>query len=186
MFLKERIEAALARLVTAINAVDTKVPVRSVKKLGTAHSNSTITSTTVTDGTNAWSQAVTAGKSYRFIVIATYQTAALTTGCRLSILPTTAVGTIQGTAFGAIVQAVNATGVEATLFAPATSTSVWPVGSNILTASVNPINSPHTLTMDFVYHCTTTGTLAIQFASKVAASAAQLNVGSTLIVETIL
>lgn len=189
MLLRERMEAGFARLVTAINAVDAKTVagVRSVKKLAVAHSNSTVTSTTITDGTNAWSHAVVAGKTYRFQVIGNYQSVALTTGARLSILPSGgAVGVINGSARGAIAQGTVATGLEASLFAVATSTTVWPVGSTILTTGVAPINSPHNIGLDFVYVCTTSGTLSIQFASEVAASAAQMNIGSTLIVEQIL
>jgi hypothetical protein len=156
--------------------------VRTVRKLSAAHVNSTTTSTTIAD----WSHPVVAGKTYRFEVVGSYQTAALTTGARLSILPTTAVGVVHGMAWGAVAQAAGATGLEASLFAVATSTTVWPVGSTILTTGVSPINSPHHIGMDFIYVCTTSGQLAIQFASEVAASAAQMNAHSTLIVEELI
>lgn len=156
---------------------------RTVYVLTAAHSNSTTTSTTITDGTTAWSHSVVAGKTYRFSVTGTYQTAALTTGMRMSVLPTNAVGSINGFGVGAIAQAAGSTGLEVTLFAPATSTTVWPTGSSLLTTAVNPINSPHHVYLEFIYRCTTSGTIALQFASEVATSAAQLNLGSALVVE---
>ncbi len=157
--------------------------VRTVRRLTAAHSSNVVATTTVTDGTTPWSHAVVAGKTYRFQVVGLYQSAALTTGIRLSILPTTAVGNVVGLAWGAIGQGVVATGLDASLFAVATSTTVWPVGSTILTTGVSVINSPHNIGMDFLFTCTTSGTLAIQAASEVAASAAQMNIGSMLIVE---
>ncbi len=54
-----------------------------------------------------------------------------------------------------------------------------------LTTAVNPINSPHIWGADFVFRCTTGGTLSLQWASEVNASAAQLNVGSVMMVEEI-
>ncbi len=161
-------------------------PVSTIRRLTVAHSNATTTSTTITDVINPWSHTVVAGKTYRFRVIGLHQTAALTTGIRLSILPTTAVGTVVGIAWGGLGQGSLATGLEAGLFAVATSTTVWPVGSTLLTTGVGAINSPHHNGMDFLYTCTTSGTLAIQFASEVAASAAQMNVGSMLIVDELI
>lgn len=158
---------------------------RTVKRLTVAHSNSTTTSTTITDGTTPWSHSVVSGKTYRFRVIGLHQAAALTTGIRLSILPTTAVGTVVGIAWVAVNQAAGTGGLEASLFGVATSTTVWPVGSTILSTAVAPINSPLHNGMDFLYTCTTTGTLAIQFASEVAA-AAQMNIGSILIVDELI
>jgi len=161
-------------------------PTRTVRRLTVAHSNSTTTSTTITDGINLWSHTVVAGKTYRFQVAGLHQAAALTTGIRLSILPSGAVGTVVGRAVGAIAQGSVATGLAAGLFAVATSTTVWPVGSTLLTTGVGVINSPHDCTMDFLYTCTTSGTLAIQFASEVAASAAQMNIGSMLVVDELI
>lgn len=156
---------------------------RSAYVLTAAHSNSTTTSTTVTDGTTAWTHTCVAGKTYKFMVTGTYQTAALTTGMRLSIINSGAAGQINGMAWGALAQATVATGLEATLFAFATSTTVWPAGSSVLTTAVNPINSPHAFGAEFTFRCTTGGTVSIQFASEVAASAAQINIGSALVVE---
>ncbi len=160
--------------------------VRTVRRLTVAHSNATTTSTTITDAVNSWSHTVVAGKTYRFRVIGLHQAAALTTGIRLSVLPTTAVGTVVGIAWGGLGQGSLATGLEAGLFTVATSATVWPVGSTLLTTGVGVINSPHHNGMDFLYTCTTSGTLNIQFASEVAAAAAQMNIGSVLIVDELI
>ncbi len=168
--------AGLALSGTTLNTAVT------VKKLGVAHSNSTVTLSTITDGTSAWSHSVVAGKSYTFKVIGNYQTAALTTGAKLAVTATTAVGTVAGSAWGAIGQATVATGLEATIYSVVSGAA----GTFVLTSGVTAINSPHNIGMEFVFNCTTSGTLAIQFASEVALSAAQLNIGSVLIVEEII
>ncbi len=87
---------------------------RTVKKLAAAHSNNTVTLGNVTDGTNPWTFSVVADTSYLFKVLASYQTAALTTGAKLAVTASGgAVGNIHGSAWGAIGQATLATGLEA-------------------------------------------------------------------------
>lgn len=152
---------------------------RTPRVLSAAHTNSTVTPTTITDGTTAWTHTMVAGKVYRFQVWATYQAAALTTGGRMNLLGAGGLaGNINGMMWGGIAQAAAATTLEVPLFTFANGT-----GAFLLTTAVNPINSPHIWGADFVFVCTTGGTLSLQWASEVAASAAQLNAGSALLVE---
>lgn len=155
--------------------------VRTVYRLGLAHSNSTVTPSTIgsTNADTDWVHTLVAGKTYRFTVWANYQSVALTTGGRMNLLGAGGLaGTVAGMMWGAIVQAAAASTLEVPLYSFANG-----AGSFLLTTAVNPINSPHLWGADFVFHCTTGGTLALQWASEVAASAAQLNVGSVLMVE---
>ncbi len=138
--------------------------------------NNTITRSTVT----GWSFAVTAGKTYRIEIIGTYQTAALTTGGSIGFILSSGTGTINGVMNGEIVQTTGATGVRTTIRAiDAVNTTA---GSFMTTPSVGVINSPHYIGGTLTFTCATTGVFAVQFASEVAASAAQLNIGSTLLV----
>lgn len=156
--------------------------VRTVKKLAVDHTNNTVTLSTVTDGTTAWTHSVVSGKSYTFKVYGSYQTIALTTGAKLAVTGSGGVvGTIHGYAWGAINRGAVATELKASLY-----TYAGAAGAFILTTAVSPINSPHNIGMDFVFNCTTSGTLSIQFATEVAASTAQLNIGSSLIIEEII
>lgn len=151
------------------------------KTLAAALSSTVTTATLITDGTTPWQHAVTAGKSYRFTIFGAYQTVATTTGAKLAVSSSGgAVGTIAGEAWGAIAQAAAATGLTATVYSYAGA-----AGSFILTTGVSVIDSPHNIGMDFVFNCTTSGTLAFYWYTEVAGSAAQLNAGSTLLIEEI-
>ncbi len=120
-----------------------------------------------------------AGKTYRFTIFGLYQTVGLGTGARLNLLGAGGLaGTVAGSMWGAIAQGTVATGLETTIFSFANA-----AGSFILTTAVNPINAPHTIGAEFVFDCTTGGTLSLQFASEVAASAAQMNPGSIMTVQ---
>lgn len=149
------------------------------KTLAAAMSTTVTTATLITDGTTPWSQALVAGKSYRITVFGAYQTVALTTGAKLAVSSAGGlVGTIAGDAWGAVAQAASAAGLTATLYSYAGA-----AGSFILTTAVNPINSPHNIGMDFVFNCTTAGTIAFYWYTEVSGSAAQINAGSTLLIE---
>ena len=54
-------------------------------------------------------------------------------------------------------------------------------GSSLTTTGVSVINSPHYIGGVITFTCTATGTLQVNWASEVAASAAQLNANSSLI-----
>jgi hypothetical protein len=152
-------------------------------RLTATHPNSTVTPSTIGNagGNTPWTHTMVAGKSYRFTVIGTHQTAALTTGGRMNLLGAGGLaGTVQGMMWGGIAQAAAASTLEAPIYSFANG-----AGSFLLTTAVNPINAPHIWGADFVFHCTTGGTLSLQWASEVAASAAQLNIGSSLVVEAL-
>jgi hypothetical protein len=152
-------------------------------RLIAAHANSTVTPSTIGNagGNTAWTHTLVVGKSYRFTVVGTHQTAALTTGGRMNLLGAGGLaGAVQGMMWGAIVQAAAASTLEAPIYS-----FVNGAGSFLLTTAVNPINAPHIWGADFVFHCTTGGTLSLQWASEVAGSAAQLNIGSAMIVEAL-
>jgi len=157
---------------------------RTVYKLTADHVNSTTTSTTITDGTTPWSHPVVAGKTYKFSMMGLHQTVVGTTGMRLSVLNEGGVdGQPVGRFWATLTNGVGGNSFEGTLSTFATSTTVWPTGSSILTTAVAPANQPHHNGLEFVLHCTANGSVSIQFASEIAASAAQMNAGSTLIVE---
>lgn len=144
------------------------------------HTNSTVTPTTITDGVKPWTHPMVAGKTYRVVIFATYQTVALTTGGRMNLLGAGGIaGTVAGMMWGGIAQAASATTLEVPIFSFASAAT----GSFLLTTAVAPINAPHIWGADFVFRCTTSGSLSLQWASEVAASAAQLNVGSLMMVE---
>ena len=138
--------------------------------LASAFTSSSVTPATVT----GWSFAVTTGKTYRIEVIADYQTAATTTGGILGISLTTAAGSVRGYAMGTVVN----TAAASELTIPIRTTSG--AGSSLTTTGVTAINSPHSIYMLITFTCTTSGTFNIQWATEVAASAAQLNANSTL------
>jgi hypothetical protein len=146
-----------------------------------AHSNNTVTPTTIgsTTADTDWIHTLVAGKVYRFQVWATYQAAAATTGGRMNLLGAGGLaGQVNGMMWGGIAQAAAASTLEVPIYTFANA-----AGAFLLTTAVNPINSPHIWGADFVFNCTTGGTLALQWASEVAASAAQLNQGSAMLVE---
>ncbi len=157
--------------------------VRTIYRLTAAHSNSTVTPTTISNaaGANPWTHTMVANKTYRVTIFGTYQSAALTTGGRMNLLGAGGLaGSVAGMMWGGIQQAAAATTLEVPIWSFANGT-----GAFLLTTAVAPINSPHVWGADFVFRCTTGGTLSLQWASEVAASAAQLNIGSVMMVEEI-
>lgn len=173
----------------AVDTMDRKIYIRdgsAVLDLGSTvrgtlssgYANSTTTLGTVTDGVNPWTVLVDAGKSYRFEVIGTYQTDAATTGATMAVIPDgTAAGTIVGVARGAVTQINTASGLEASI-----SRIGLGVRDRITTSGVSAAGVGHYIGMDFVFNCTTSGALSIQFASEVGGSTATLEAGSTLLV----
>lgn len=155
--------------------------VRTFYSLANAHTNSTVTPSTIGNATADvdWVHTLVAGKAYRFVIWGQYQSVALTTGGRMNLLGAGGLaGTVSGMMWGGIQQAAAASTLEVPIFSFANGT-----GAFLLTTAVAPINSPHTWGADFVFVCSTGGTLALQWASEVAASAAQLNAGTCMLVE---
>lgn len=126
-----------------------------------------------------WRFDVTAGKSYRIEIVATYQTAVATTGGKLAVYLPSGAGSIHGFMEGAISSAVVATELKATIRVIGSSNAA---GSSLLTTGVNAINTPHYIGGTMIFNCTTSGVFRAQWASEIASTAAQLNAGSVMIV----
>lgn len=122
-----------------------------------------------------WSFNAVAGAIYKMEMIGNYQTAALTTGIKIK-LGGTATCDVVGKLYGAVSNAAVAT----ELAIPATSMT-----SELITTGVAVINAPHFVGADVVFRCTVAGTVLVTMASEVNTSAAQLNIGSTCVVERI-
>jgi len=147
-------------------------------KLVSNFSNSTVTQTPVT----GWTVPVVAGKTYRIVINASYQTAATTTGGTLGFYMTSGSGTITGEAKGHITQAAAATPLSKTIWV---CTTLGAAGSFLTTTAVAPINAPHYFGADVFFTCTVSGNLQIGWASEVAGSASQLNANSSLIYQAL-
>ena len=130
---------------------------------------------------NDWSFAVTAGKSYRIEIIATYQTAATTTGGVMGfVLTGGGEGTIAGELEAKTTSTSTASDMKQSIYTINATTNT--TGSTLTTKGVGTINQPHHIGGHLIFNCTTTGTFQVQWASEVAGSAAQLNAGSALYV----
>ncbi len=145
--------------------------------------NNFSSSSTTESAVTGWSFAVTAGKAYRVEVVGLYQTAATTTGGELGFfLTNSGVGTIAGSAEGAIVSTAAATSLSQQIRAIGAADLA---GSNLITTGVTAINSPHYIKATVVFICTVSGTFNVGWASEVNASASQLNAGSALIYQVL-
>lgn len=116
-----------------------------------------------------------ANVTYKVNFIGTYQTAATTTGVKIK-LSGTATCNVVGVLNGAISNAAVATA----LAFPTTSMT-----SELVTTGVAAINTPHYVGGEMIFRCTVAGTVLFTMASEVNASSAQLNIGSSVIVERI-
>lgn len=141
---------------------------------------SNFSSTIVTEAAvTGWTFAVTSGKQYRIEIIASYQTAATTTGGELGFfLTASGAGTIRGFAEADIVSTAAATGLKQPITAIGAADAA---GSNLISTGVTAINSPHSFYAVVKFICTVSGTFNVGWATEVNASAAQLNSGSSLI-----
>jgi hypothetical protein len=126
-----------------------------------------------------WTINMTTGKNYLIEIIADYQTAATTTGGSLGFIMASGTATIRGWAEGDISQAIAATELKTPIRAISSSNTL--AGSFFTTTGVTVINSPHTISARLYVKCTSSGVFNVQWASEVAASAAQLNAGSVMI-----
>ena len=125
--------------------------------------------------TTVWTFNGVAGQTYKMEMIGTYQTAATTTGIKIK-LGGTAVCNVAGKIYGAI----GNTAVNTELAIMASTMT-----SELVTSGVGGINSPHFIGCDTIFRCTTSGTVLVTIASEINLSAAQLNIGSTCMVERI-
>lgn len=144
-------------------------------ELAVAFSSNVVARANVT----GWTVSMATGKNYLIEIIADYQTAATTTGGSLGFVMTTGTATIKGKVEGDISQAIAATGLNQPIYAISSSNTL--AGSFFTSTGVTVINSPHGITARLYVKCTASGVFNVQWASEVAASAAQLNAGSLMI-----
>lgn len=128
-----------------------------------------------------WSIPVFAGKSYKIEVFSTFTTAAPTTGGSMGFITSAgAAGNIHGSFFAGTSSAVSANSVEAPLYA--INTSNVTAGSFMTSTGVNSTTIPHSFKVEALFNCTASGSILIQWGTEVAASLAQLRIGSGVIV----
>ena len=152
---------------------------RNVLTLANLFSSTSVTRVNVT----GMSFAVAAGKKYKITLIGDYQTAALTTGGSLGFILTSGTGNIKGFVTMSISQSVVATDLTTTIRAINSINTT--AGSFTISTGVSVINSPHYFCAELIFDCLTTGVFQLQWATEVAASSAQINAGSVMIVETL-
>lgn len=163
-------------ITSSINGVSANLtlPIITKKVLSSNVSSTATARANIAD----WSFPVTAGKSYRIEIHSLYKSAATTTGGSIGFILPTGAGSIFGYVEGDIANTTVATTLRQPIYAiNATNTTA---GSFITTTGVSVINSPHSIYSALTFNCTTSGTFQVQWGSEVAASAVQLNVGSTL------
>ena len=117
-----------------------------------------------------------AGATYRLRLIGTYQTAATTTGIKIR-MQGTAVANVAGYMQGQITAATGATGLRAT---------IGTMTAELITTGVSAINTAHAIEGNIIVRCTTAGSVMLLMASEVNASSAQLNIGTSVIVERVI
>lgn len=166
-----------------LQSFDLTAPVGSTQRtVLSLASNFSSTSTTRANVTGM-NFAVTAGKKYKITLIGDYQTAATTTGGSIGFILTSGTGNIKGFVTMAISQSIVATDLTTTIRAiNATNTTA---GSFTTSSGVSVINSPHYFYADLIFDCLTSGVFSLQWGSEVASSAAQMNAGSTMIIEVL-
>ena len=154
-------------------------PTKIVKKLSTNVSSTSTTRANITD----FQFNCVAGKTYRIEIIASYQTAVITTGGSMGFVLPTGAGTIKGFMEAEIVQTTGATGLKTSIRAiNATNTTA---GSFMTSTGVGVINSDHSWYVLVTFKCTTNGTFQVQWGSEVASSSATLMADSVMIIEEI-
>jgi hypothetical protein len=173
--LLELANAGALRTAAELGTIATKD--RTVLSLVDAESSTTTSLSLIEDPNGDWSIPVVSGRTYLFRMVGTFQTDNTTTGARLNVRTVSGgAGTINGRFYGAIDNSVVASERKQTLSSlPAT----------FITPSVAAINTPHALGFEFAFVCTGSGSIEVRWGSEVAASAAQINPGSTLIVDAL-
>ena len=122
------------------------------------------------------------GKNYRIKLLGTVQSVATTTGINIAF---TFDGNIIANGFVecSLTHIANATTLRSTIFNIDASTAT--IGSNLLTTGTGAVSTPVMLNAEMVVRCIDSGTFKTWFASEINASQAQLNIGTTFIVEEI-
>ena len=122
------------------------------------------------------------GKNYRIKLLGTVQSVATTTGIKIAF---TFDGNIIANGFveSSLTYIASATTLRSTVFNIDASTAT--IGSNLITTGTGVVNTPVMLNAEMVVRCIDSGTFKTWFASEINASQAQLNIGTTFIIEEI-
>ena len=122
------------------------------------------------------------GKNYRIKLLGTVQSVATTTGINIAF---TFDGNIIANGFVecSLTHVASATTLRSTIFNIDASTAT--IGSNLLTTGTGAVSTPVMLNAEMVVRCIDSGTFKTWFASEINASQAQLNIGTTFIIEEI-
>lgn len=122
------------------------------------------------------------GKNYRIKLLGTVQSVATTTGINIAF---TFSGNIIANGFveSSLTYVASATTLRSTIFNIDASTAT--IGSNLITTGTGVVNTPVMLNAEMVVRCIDSGTFKTWFASEINASQAQLNIGTTFIIEEI-
>ena len=122
------------------------------------------------------------GKNYRIKLLGTVQSVATTTGINIAF---TFDGNIIANGFveSSLTHIASATTLRSTVFNIDASTAT--IGSNLITTGTGAVNTPVMLNAEMVVRCIDSGTFKTWFASEINASQAQLNIGTTFIIEEI-
>ena len=122
------------------------------------------------------------GKNYRIKLLGTVQSVATTTGINIAF---TFDGNIIANGFVecSLTHVASSTTLRSTVFNIDASTAT--IGSNLLTTGTGAVSTPVMLNAEMVVRCIDSGTFKTWFASEMNASQAQLNIGTTFIVEEI-
>ena len=122
------------------------------------------------------------GKNYRIKLLGTVQSVAAATGINIAF---TFDGNIIANGFveSSLTYIASATTLRSTVFNIDASTAT--IGSNLITTGTGVVNTPVMLNAEMVVRCIDSGTFKTWFASEINASQAQLNIGTTFIIEEI-
>jgi len=137
--------------------------------------------TTLADATGMTTASLPIG-TYKIKLIASYRTAATTTGIKVGAYLSAGAGNVRGLWTGQISSATVATNLTQSFYTIGSSDAA---GSNILTTGVSSTSVDHFIGFEAILRVTTAATMRIQIASEVTGSSATLKAGSTLVVERI-
>ena len=139
-------------------------------------------SSNILTGVNNLNFNLQSGKNYRIKLLGTVQSVAITTGINIAF---TFDGNIIANGFveSSLTHLASATTLRSTIFNIDASTAT--IGSNLITTGTGMVNIPVMLNAEMVVRCIDSGTFKTWFASEINASQAQLNIGTTFIIEEI-
>ena len=141
-----------------------------------------VTSSSTLQEVSALNFDLQSGKDYRIKLMGTAQSVAVTTGFNIAF---TFDGSVIANGYieGSVTHVASATALKSTIYN--IDSSVGTVGSNLITTGVGAINTPTMLQAEIIVRCIDGGTFKTWFASEVNTSQAQLNIGTTFVIEEI-